>query len=331
MSRVERTLRRWAKPAMAALTVAFLMLASAPASAETPVERHGRLSVQGNRIVDQHGAPVSLHGMSLFWSQWQPQYYNRDAIQWLADDWNVSVIRAAIAVHAGGYMEHPQVEMARAEAAIEAAVAAGIYVIIDWHAHDPEPEAASRFFASIASRYGDLPNLIYETWNEPLPQYDWTTSVRPYHEAVIGVIRARDPDNLVIAGTPSWSQDVDIAAETPLTFDNVAYTLHFYAGTHRGDLRAKAETALSKGVAIFVTEWGTTNADGDGGVDAAETELWWRFIADNQLSDLNWSVADKDEASAALLPGASGRGGWRMDEISPSGRLVRERLRTLER
>jgi len=313
-----------------ALTLLASALVVSAAIAQTPVERHGKLSVQANRIVDEHGAVVSLHGMSLFWSQWQPQYYNEGAIRWLAEDWKVSVIRAAIAVDHEGYLAHPEIETARAEAAIDAAVAAGVYVIVDWHAHDPEPEAAIAFFSHIAERYGHLPNLIYETWNEPLPQYDWAGSVRPYHLSVIAAIRERDPDNLLIAGTPSWSQDVDIASETPLPFSNVAYTLHFYAGTHKADLRAKTETALSRGVAVFITEWGTTNADGDGGVDVAETERWWRFIADHQLSDLNWSIADKDEASAALKPGASGQGGWTDDDISTSGRLVRDRLRSLQ-
>jgi len=324
-------LSTWATNAWRALALVLLasVMTASAAVAQTPVERHGKLSVQGNRIVDEHGAAVSLHGMSLFWSQWQPQYYNESAIRWLADDWNVSVVRAAIAVHNDGYMEHPRAETARAEAAIEAAVAAGIYVIVDWHAHDPEPEAAIAFFSHIAQKYGDLPNLIYETWNEPLPQYSWAESVRPYHLSVIGAIRARDPDNLVVAGTPSWSQDVDIASETPLPFSNVAYTLHFYAGTHKAALRAKTEAALARGVAIFITEWGTTNADGDGGVDVEETQRWWQFIADNQLSDLNWSIADKDEASAALRPGASGRGGWTPAQISPSGHLVRDRLRAL--
>jgi endoglucanase len=219
--------------------------------------------------------------------------------------------------------------MRKVTAAIDAAIEQGIYVIVDWHAHHPEPEAAGAFFARIAERYGRHPNIIYETWNEPLREHDWGRIVRPYHEAVIPRIRAHDPDNLIVAGTPSWSQDVDVAARDPLRFANVAYTLHFYAGTHRQELRDKARAALDAGIALMVTEWGTSEATGDGNLDEAETRLWWDFMEENRLSYLNWSITDKDETSAALRPGAPGRGGWRDRFISPSGRLVRARLRAL--
>ncbi|RYG15497.1 MAG: glycoside hydrolase family 5 protein, partial [Caulobacteraceae bacterium] len=163
------------------LSVAFAVSLGGAALAETPVERHGQLRVENGRVVDQHGEPVTLRGMSLFWSQWKPQFYNADAIRWLADDWRVTVVRAAIAVPEGGYLEHPERETAKAEAVIEAAIAQGLYVIVDWHAHEPEPQAASRFFAHIAAKYGDHPNVIYETYNEPLPRHDWAGVVKPYH------------------------------------------------------------------------------------------------------------------------------------------------------
>jgi hypothetical protein len=112
--------------------------AMAQAPANSPVAVHGQLSVRGNQIVDQTGAPVTLRGMSLFWSQWMPQYYNEDAIRWLRDDWNVTVVRAAIAVPAGGYMQHPERETAKAEAVIDAAIALGMRT-----SPSPRPRRAS--------------------------------------------------------------------------------------------------------------------------------------------------------------------------------------------
>jgi endoglucanase len=73
---------------------------------------------------------------------------------------------------------------------------------------------------------------------------------------------------LIIVGSPTWSQYVDLAAADPITSDdNIAYTLHFYADTHKHLLRAKAVTALNAGIALFVTEWGTCSADGNGAVN----------------------------------------------------------------
>lgn len=304
-----------------------LTFTASPVFAQTPVERHGQLRVEGGRIVDQNGEPVVLRGMSLFWSQWGGQYYNADVVRWLKSDWNVTVVRAAVAVDHDGYLANRSREMAKLDAVIEAATAEGLYVIVDWHAHEPHPEEAAAFFAEVATRYGDRPNVIYETYNEPLNTHGWAEVVKPFHMTVIPAIRAIDPDNLIIAGTPSWSQDVDVAAADPLPYPNVAYTLHFYAGTHRQELRDKAQKALDLGAALFVTEWGTSEASGNGILDDEETRLWWTFMEENGLSHLNWSIIDKDETSAALLPGAAARGGWPDDAISPSGLLVRRMLR----
>jgi endoglucanase len=293
----------------------------------TPVHRHGHLRVIGNRIVGRHGRPVTLRGMSLFWSQWQPQFYQASAIRWLREDWKVDIVRAALAVHHGGYMDHPETEAEKLRVVIDAAIELGIYVIVDWHAHYPEPAAAAKFFGDIACRYAGKPNLIYETWNEPLPEHDWSTLIKPYHVDLVSIIRRQDPGSFIVAGTQSWSQDVDKAAFDPLPFGNVAYALHFYAGSHGDALRAKAGAALEAGAALMVTEWGTSEADGAGILEGEETRRWWRFLAQNRLSDVNWSICDKDETSAALLPGASGRGGWAKDMLSKSGRMVRARLR----
>lgn len=297
---------------------------------ESPVQRHGQLAVKGNRIVDKDGQPVVLRGMSLYWSQWKGQFYNLEAIKWLRDDWHCSIIRASMAVGSGGYLANPEREKQKVKTAVQAAIDLGIYVIIDWHDHNANRNSAQAqsFFEEMAGTYGRFPNVIYETWNEPLREHDWRTVVKPYHEAIIPKIRAHDPRNLIVCGSSTWSQDVDTASEDPLKFENVAYTLHFYAGTHGQALRDKAARALRNGVALMVTEWGTSEATGSGKFAVDETREWWRFMEENQLSWCNWSVADLTETSAALRPGAAAAGGWSTNILSASGILVREELRS---
>jgi endoglucanase len=294
----------------------------------SPVACHGALSVKDGRIVGQHGEPVTLRGMSLFWSQWAPQYYSAETVAWLAQDWQVDVIRAAIAAEGGdSARQHFDREFAKASTVIDAAVANGLYVIVDWHAHRAWPGEAERFLTAIAAKYGHLPNLIYEDWNEPLRDgVEWSRDVRPYHERVLGAIRAIDPDNLMIAGSPSWSQDVDLAAADPLPFANLAYTLHYYAGTHRQELRDKADAALAMGLALLVTEYGVVDADGDGPIDLAESERWWDWAEARDIGSLAWSIGDRDESSAALRPGTP-PAGWRDSDLTEGGRLLREKLR----
>jgi len=209
------------------------------------------------------------------------------------------------------------------------AIENGMYVIIDWHSHHAEDfqSDAVQFFTRMAQRYGDTENVIYEIYNEPITR-DWSNTIKPYAEEVIAAIRAIDPDNLIIVGTGFFSQDVDIASDDPITGqNNIAYTLHFYAGTHGESLRQRAETAIDNGLALMVTEWGTVNANGDGDVDQFSTEEWLLFMDMHSISHLNWSVHDKDEGASVLRANASPNGGWPDSDLTASGLFVREIVR----
>jgi endoglucanase len=316
------------RPILLLLAALVPGVAAAETPASTPVACHGALAVRDGRIVGQRGEPVTLRGMSLFWSQWGQHYYSAETIAWLAQDWKVDVVRAAIAAE-GDYSarQHFDREFAKASTVIDAAVANGLYVVVDWHAHRPYPAEAEQFLTAIARKYGHLPNLIYETFNEPLRDgVEWSRDIKSYHERVIGAIRAVDPDNLVIAGSPSWSQDVDLAAADPLAFPNLAYTLHYYAGTHRQELRDKADAARANGLALLVTEFGVVNADGNGPIALEESERWWNWAEQHGIGWMAWSIGDRNESSAALRPGTLAAG-WSEADLTEGGKLLREKLR----
>ncbi len=297
----------------------------------TIVERYGQLRVEGNKIVNHDGNPVALQGMSLSWSQWEAApYYNYDCVKWLRDDWKCTVVRASmgIAKSKGGYLANKDRELSKIVKVIDACIDLGIYVIVDWHdhnAHEHESEAIE-FFKEIATIYGDSPNIIYEIFNEPLLNVSWPNVIKPYAETVIEEIRSIDTNNIIIVGTPTWSQDVDKASNDPLSFSNIAYALHFYAATHKDFLRRKAEIALNNGIALFVSEFGTTEASGTGVIDYTESEKWFSFMDENNLSWCNWSIVDKDETSAALKSGASATGNWSSSDLTASGTFVRDKI-----
>lgn len=293
----------------------------------TIVQKYGQLSVNGTSIVNQHGDTISLRGMSLFWSQWMGRFYNEGCINWLKDNWKCTIVRAAMGIESGGYLEHPQTELNKIKTVIEASIKAGIYVIVDWHDHNAQNHLAQSidFFKQIAQQYGNYPNIIYEVFNEPT-QISWTNDVKPYAIAVIDSIRKIDPDNIILVGSPTWSQDVDTASRNPINRTNIAYSLHFYAATHKQALRNKAVTALNNGIALFVSEWGTCEASGTGVLDYAEVDVWMNFMESRKISWCNWSLCDKDETSAALKVGAASDGGWPESMLSPSGVLVRNKI-----
>lgn len=292
------------------------------------VDRYGQLRVSGNKIVDKNGTAVQLRGMSLYWSQWVPKYWNYNTIKWLRDDWKITVVRAAMAVDNDGYASNPAAEQAKMFTVIDAAISLGIYVVVDFHVHDAASyqTQAQTFFKAVAQKYGSKPNILYEPWNEPL-DVSWANVIKPYHESIINTIRQYDPDNIIICGTGFYSQRLVEASNNRINKSNIAYTLHFYANTHKQYLRDETQNALNNGIAIFVTEYGTTDATGKGTVNEAETKTWWSFLDQNKISHANWSVADIPEASAALEANASENGGWTLSQIKQSGELVRTELR----
>ncbi len=293
----------------------------------TIVDRHGQLSIDGINLVDKNGEAIAFRGMSLFWSQWGGIYYNEETIKWLRDDWKCTVIRVAVGVESGGYLDNPDEEYQKATTVIDACIKLGIYVIVDWHDHHAEDHTndAITFFNNISLTYGNNPNIIYEIYNEPF-DVSWNNVLKPYSETIINTIRTNDSNNVIVVGTPNWSQDVDAVINNKIDDANVAYSLHFYTGTHRQWLRDKAIRAMNAGVPLFATEWGLSESTGTGDIDLAETNLWADFLEQNNLSWCNWSLNNKDESSAALLPTTSTLSGWSQSQLTQSGKMIRDYL-----
>ncbi|WP_157447007.1 cellulase family glycosylhydrolase [Cytophaga aurantiaca] len=322
--------------------IVLLFIVSSHMTFAQVVSMNGALSVSGNKIVNKNGVPVSFAGNSFFWSNtgWGGEkYYNANVVSWLKSDWNSAIVRVAMGVEdGGGYLDNPNGNYsnqtgnkARIKAVIDAAIANNMYVIIDWHTHHAEwnTTAAIAFFQEMAQTYGHLPNVMYEVYNEPL-SVSWSGVIKPYAIQVIDAIRTIDPDNIIIVGTPSWSADVDQAANDPINRSNVAYTVHFYAGSHGQTNRDKCQYALDKGLAVVITEWGTVNADGNGAVNVTETNAWIDFMKRNKLTNCNWSINDKNEGASAVTGGASTSGGWPSNNLTWSGSVVRDFLRSYD-
>ncbi len=291
----------------------------------TLVDIHGLLEVNGNKIVNKNDEPVSLAGNSFFWSNdgWGGEkYYRSEVVSWLKDDWNTTIVRASMGVEdPGGYLDNKTANKDRVKIIVEAAIDQGIYVVIDWHSHHAEDhlDEAIIFFEEIASLYGDYDNVIYEIYNEPL-DISWSETIKPYAISVISAIRAIDPDNLIVVGTPEWSQRIDLAAADPIIeFSNIAYTLHFYTVYHHQWLRDRASEALDDGIAIFVSEWGSI---GYSLVDP-EANDWMTWCFTNKIIHCNWAVNDKEEEWSILVPGAKTSGNWNEDDLTEAGKLAK--------
>ncbi|ARV14855.1 glycoside hydrolase family 5 protein [Polaribacter sp. SA4-12] len=298
----------------------------------TVVSKNGALSVNGNQIVNSKDEAVSFAGNSLFWSNDYYRgngFYNKNVVQHLKTDWNSTIIRIPMTsdpdIH-DSYLFDKETNQTKLETVVDACLELGLYVIIDWHSHKAEDneKEAIEFFTKMATKYSKHPNIIYEIYNEPL-KVSWDTVIKPYAEKVIAAIRKIDPDNIIVVGTPKWSQDVDNASENPIKgYKNIAYTLHFYAASHNQWLMNKAQKALDNGVALIVTEWGSVMADGGGKADPESTRKWMEFMKKNNLTHCNWSINNKDEGASALKPTADISGNWSDEDLTESGKLAKK-------
>lgn len=309
--------------------LSLLLIAIATFTHAQPVKQHGKLRVQGTQLVNQKGDPVVLHGMSFGWHNLWPRFYNRGAVAELVEKWNCSVVRASMGIelNGSGYLKSPKESTKLMENVIDACIKQGVYVIIDWHVHNIFTSEAKMFFAEMSKKYAAYPNIIYEIFNEP--DYETWPEVKKYSEEVIAAIRANDKDNIILVGSPRWNQEVQLPAADPIKgYDNLMYTMHFYAGTHRQWLRDRTDSAMAKGIPIFVSECAGMEATGNGPIDKAEWEKFKSWMDARKISWIAWSVSDKDETCSVLRPSANSSGNWKASDIKEWGHLVQAALKS---
>lgn len=302
--------------------------------ASTPYGQHGALHVENGKLTDENGNIVQLYGMSTHGIAWFPQYINYDSFRTLRDDWNTNCIRLAMyTAEYGGYCAGGDKEQLKqlVKDGVSYATELGMYVIVDWHIlSDCDPnqnkDEAIAFFREMAEVFADNDNVLYEICNEPNGGTSWD-SIKSYAEEVIPVIRAQKPDAVILVGTPTWSQEIDKAAASPLDDSNVMYTLHFYAGTHKDDLRNRLETCVQNNLPVFVSEFGMCDASGNGANDFDSTTKWLDLLNKYQISFCCWNLANKDESSSVFKASSTALSDWTDDDFNESGRWIRDYFR----
>lgn len=296
----------------------------------------GALHVEGTKLCGSDGKPVQLKGISTHGLAWFPDYVNEECFAQFRTQWDVNVIRLALyTAEYNGYCSGGDQNQLKAlvHSGVTYATNQDMYVIIDWHIlSDSNPNQhiseATAFFDEMSRAYADHNNVLYEICNEPNGGTTWG-DIKTYANTVIDVIRKNDRDAVIIVGTPNWSQYVDQAASDPITgFDNIMYSLHFYAATHKEDLRGKMVSAIQSGLPIFVTEYGICDASGNGGIDRGQAQQWIALMDQNDISYVAWNLSNKGETSAILDSSCTKTSGFSESDLSESGRWLHHMLTT---
>ena len=294
---------------------------------------NGALHVEGTDLVDEKGEPAVLRGLSTHGLTWYPEYVSESLFRQVSEDWNCNLIRLAMysELYCGGDKEESLEVLFRG---IEAAIAADQYVLVDWHIlKDSNPldhagEAAA-FFDMIAERYQGVPNILYEICNEPNGKTGWK-DITTYADRIVPVIRARDPDAVIIVGTPEYDRDLMVAALNPLPYDNLMYTCHFYTASHYDELFSEMRAAREMGLPVFITECGLSEESGDGRLDLENAAVWFSYLDQEKMSYAVWSLSGKAETSAFLVPSYDPERPLTDSSLTPAGLWGRDLIRGME-
>ena len=307
----------------------------------TAFGRHGALHVQGRHLIDSKGNITVLKGLSTHNLSLYPEYINEELFTQFVDTYNISLIRLAMysaeADDVKGYSDGSESHRKELEdlivTGVEICAKLGIYCMVDWHIlFDYNPnmhrDSACEFFKNITKKLANYDNVIYEICNEPnmnlktgSDKCTWQ-SITEYANIIIPVIRENDPSKIIIVGTPVWSQKVNQAADAPLDYDNIMYTLHFYADSHKDELRSILDYALNKDLPVFVSEFGICDASGNGPINDDETNKWLDKLNNNSISYCLWNISNKNETSSIFKPSFTGHTHFESDDLSECGKRL---------
>lgn len=315
------------------LVCLFLLSGCGNAKPKDGIERpsySGALQVKDGLLSDEKGNPIMLRGISFYGVSTMERFIKQETFDTIANDMHCNIVRMALYTYGvgtfgyctGGYKDILKQDILNAA---EYAKKSDMYCLIDWHIlsdRDPNTyiEDAKEFFDYISSELKDEKHIIYEICNEP-NGVEWQ-AIKDYANEVIPVIRNNDPDSVIIVGTPNWSSDLNSAVRDPLDYDNLMYTLHFYAASNKQDSRDGVQKAIDAGLPIFVTEFGITASTGNAPIDIEEADKWIDLLEDNNISYVMWNFSAVREASSALKGGTLIISDFSEDDYSTSGRWL---------
>ena len=322
------------------ILLACLLMGLSGASAQTQIQKkkefvvskYGALNTSKGYIADASGDKVSLMGPSLHWSYAAPTWWSRKTVNYLVDQYHIQIIRLPVTIAPGSngglnrvekpsdiitedcYYWHPEETKQMVDEVVKAAIENDIYVIIDFHEHYAQDwtDLAKEFFTYFATKWGNYPNVMYEIYNEPVCD---NGTVVTYAKLVIPVIRAIDPDNIIIVGSAQYSREPQNVTGAGQGYTNIAYSWHGYPRWgHQGDWNSSDADSWNTTIPVIVTEWGMGNSGSDGGL--------LDIYKSRGLINCFWSMSNiggDEEIWSVLKSDCTKKSGWTTEDMTENG------------
>ena len=306
---------------------------------QTPVSINGQLKVVGTKLTNQNGYPIQLRGMSTHGIQWYEGCITDVSLDTLTRDWGADILRVSMYIQEGGYETNPSYYTSLVKRFVDKATARGLYALIDFHMLTPgdpnyNTSRAITFFTDIANTYKNNNNVLYEICNEP-NGVSWS-GIKSYAEQIIPVIRAIDNDAVICVGTRAWSSfglsEGSTAQEilnNPVNASNIMYSFHFYAKSHQDYYLNHLEWAADR-LPVFVTEFGTQEASGDGPNDFTMGQRYIDLMRNKKISWTNWNYSDNPLSGAVWTSGTCAGNVWSTGRLKEAGLFIRNNMRTAD-
>lgn len=290
----------------------------------TPTVLPLRFHVEGNTFMDQYGKPMVFRGMSAIdpiyqryddfpdHSLWSERYY-REMAQWCANVIRLPILPSSVRNFG---MEKT---LETLDQTIAWAAENNMYVIINFHSlgwpptdfYPPDapwfsttPQEMINFWEIISRRYAKNNTVaFYELFNEPATRASYmdhsgdSTKVEDWlvwkhlNEKSIAVIRANDPDKIILVGGLQFAYDLSYVPNAPITDKNVGYVTHPYSHPAWKKDWNTAFGDLSSQYPIFATEFGYDDLlspdDDYNGIPYHETII--KYLEERRISWTVWN------------------------------------------
>ncbi|MGL1886739.1 MAG: DUF5010 C-terminal domain-containing protein [Reichenbachiella sp.] len=253
--------------------------------------------------------------------------------------WHSNVVRIPIHPIGGGWPfagwnEQPSEWTSFIDAAVEECVLQDVYCLLDYHAINNWNYAATNYSKTMefwnwaAPRYKDIPNILFELYNEPVSDLDcsvddcgnggdqtWSAYKDQFAQPMVDAIRndLGATETFIYVSNPMWSHSLSGISSNPIddpsVVERIGYTLHIYPWHWYDD--PSLSTYLGETVnthPIIVTEFGYQEgancpfAACDGSTAVVDQEAFGTFIKDfMKTNTMSWTAWSFDNAFESIM------------------------------
>ena len=224
-----------------------------------------KLAVDGNLIIDETGRKVSLEGLMVTELQrlstkknFSKEYFEE------VFSCGGNVIR--IPIHPESWLSDEYYLWRYLDPVVTWAIENEKYIILDLHfigniingsgsemqdVGENPLEFSKDFWHLVASYFSDVPNAIFEIYNEPasINAKDWTASA----EELISTSRRTGAKQLILVSGIDYSYDLSCWENVTILDENIAYVAHVFPNRYGWEQNLKK---ISEERPVVVTEWG---------------------------------------------------------------------------